>query len=130
MGGYRNKLNVTAPVFRNNFHTRQFGLDTIRVGLFLVHLVDGNDDGNASGTGVIHGFLGLGHYTVIGGHHQDNDVGALGTPRTHRREGGVARSIQEGHHAMVGFNVVCANVLGDTPGLAGRHLGTANVIQQ
>ena len=114
MGGHGDKLNITAPIFRNDFHTCQLGFDTIRVGLFLVHLVDGNNDGNAGRTSVIYGFLGLRHNAVIGGHHQDNDIGTLGAPSTHGGKGGVTRSIQEGHHALIRFHVIGTNVLGNT----------------
>ena len=48
----------------------------------------------------------------------------------HRREGFVARGIQEGDLAVVHLGDVRADVLGDAAGLAGGHLRLADVVQQ
>ena len=126
----RHELGVTTPVFRNDFQCRKLVLDPVRISFFLVHLVDGNHDGYAGGTGVLNGFLGLRHNTVVGRHHQDNDVGTLGTAGTHGGKRRMARGIQEGHHAVFSFYMVGTNVLGNTTGFTGRHLGTADMVQQ
>ncbi len=39
-GPGRNELNIAAPVFRNHFQGCQLALDPVRIGTFLVHLVD------------------------------------------------------------------------------------------
>jgi hypothetical protein len=48
----------------------------------------------------------------------------------HRREGGVAGGVQEGDRLVVFVDLVGADVLGDAAGLAGRHLGLADRVQQ
>src|SRR5690606_6067109 len=126
----RHELNVAAPVFRNHVQRRQLVLDAVRIGFFLVHLVDGNHDENHGRTGVLNGFLGLRHNTVVACHHQDNDDGTLGTTSTHGGKRGVARGIQEGHHAVFSFYMVGTNMLGNTTGFTGSHLGTADMVQQ
>ena len=73
---------------------------------------------------------GLRHHAVIGGHHQDDDVGGLGTARPHGREGLVTRGVEERDHAASCLHMVGANMLGDAAGLTRGHLGAANVIQQ
>ena len=79
---------------------------------------------------MLNGFLGLRHNAVIGRHHQDNDISTLGTASTHGGKRRVARGIQEGHHAVIGFYVVGTDMLGNTTGLAGSNLGATDVIQQ
>ena len=71
-------------------------LDPVRIGLGLVDLVDGHDDGDAGGLGVVDGFLGLGHDAVVGGDDQDDDVGELGPAGPELGEGLVARRVDEG----------------------------------
>ena len=66
---------------------------------------------------MLHSLDSLRHYPVIGRHHEDDDVRAPGATRPHRGKGRVARSIQEGNHAVVGFNVICADMLGNPAGL-------------
>src|SRR3546814_314491 len=51
-------------------------------------------------------------------------------PRAHRRERGVARGVEEADDALVGFDVVRADVLGDATGLARGDLGAADVVEQ
>src|SRR3546814_5362578 len=74
--------------------------------------------------------FGLRHYTVVGSHHQNDDIGCLGTASTHGGKRFVARSIQEGHHAALGLDVVGADVLGNAAGFAGCNLGAADIVQQ
>src|SRR5690606_16514634 len=105
-------------------------LDVVRVGLRLVDLVHCNHDGHAGSLGMLHGFLGLRHHAVIGRHHQNHDIGGLGTTRTHPGKSRVTRGIEEGNHATVGFHVVGTDVLGDTTGFARGHLGTTDVVEQ
>ena len=58
----------------------------------LVDLVDGHHDGHVCGLGVVDGLDGLRHDAVVGGHHQDDDVGHLGAAGAHGGEGLVARA--------------------------------------
>ena len=96
----------------------------------LSDLVIATTMGNTSGLGVLDGFPGLGHDTVVRSHHQNHDIGGLGTTGTHGGERLVTGSIQEGHHAARRFNVVGADVLRDAAGFARCHLGATDVVEQ
>ncbi len=110
----RHELDVTAPVFRNNLKCRKLILDPVRISTFLVHLVDGNNQRNTSCPRMIHRFLGLRHHAIVSRDYQDNDISALSTSRPHGSKGRVTRRIQEGNHAVTGFNVISTDVLGNT----------------
>ena len=121
---------LPAPLLRDHVLAGQFLLDTVGVGLGLVDLVDRDHQGHAGGTGVLDRLDGLRLDAVVGGHHQDHDVGDVGAARAHGGEGGVARGVQERDGAARGLDMVGADVLGDAAGFAGRHLGAADVVQQ
>ena len=72
---------------------------------------------------------GLGHHAVIGGHHQDDDIGHARTPCPHGGKGGVAGSIEKGDHAALGLYMVGTDMLGNATGLARGHLGAANIVE-
>ena len=78
----------------------------------------------------LHRFDRLRHDAVVGGDHQHDDVGELGAAGAHRGERRVARRVEEGDDALVGFDVVRADVLGDAAGFAGGDLGAADVVEQ
>ncbi len=124
------KLGITAPVLGNHLAGRQFTLDAVGVGALLIHLVDGDNQGHLGSLGVLHGFFGLWHDTVIGGHHQNDDIRALRTAGAHGGKGRVPGGVEEGDHAVARFHVVGADVLGDTTRLTGSHLRLANVVEQ
>ncbi len=42
----------------------------------------------------------------------------------------MARGVEESHHAAWSLDVIGTDVLGDATGLASRHLGAANVVEQ
>ena len=112
-------------------------VDTAGVSLGLIDLVDGNDDGNLGGLGVIDGFEGLGHDAVVGGHDHDDDVGDLGAACTHAGEGLVAGGIEEDDLAAEGRRVflgdadlVGTDVLGDAAGFASGDVGGADGVEQ
>jgi hypothetical protein len=73
----------------------QLGADRGRVGAGLVDLVDGHQDGNLGGLGVLDGLDGLRHRAFLGRDDDDHDVGHLGAARTHGGErlvAGVSRN--------------------------------------
>ena len=76
------------------------------------------------------GLLGLGHHAVVGRTHQNHDVSGLSATGAHRREGLVARRVEEGDGAARRVHVVRADVLGDAASLARGHTGAADVVQQ
>ena len=79
---------------------------------------------------MVDGFHGLGHDAVVGGNHQNGNVGGLCAAGTHGGEGRVTGGIQEGDHLAVYIDSICANVLGDTTGLARSHRGFADGVQR
>ena len=71
------------------------------------------------------------HDAVIGGHDQHHDVGDIGAPRTHCREGLMAWRIDEGDLlAAPQIDPVSADVLRDTAGLARRNVSFADRVEQ
>ena len=91
--------------------------DFAGVGARLIHLVDGDDDGDVGGAGVVDGLDGLRHDAVIGRDDQDDDVGDGGAAGPHRGEGGVPGGIDEGDLLAVYFLLVGADILRDATGL-------------
>ena len=73
---------------------------------------------------------GLRHDAVVGRHHQHHDVGDLGAAGAHAGEGFVAGRIDEDDLAAVHLHVIRADVLGDAAGLARRHVGFADGVEQ
>src|SRR6185437_5220421 len=91
-----------APILGEQAAVGELLFDPVGLGVGLVHLVDGDDDGHAGGLGVVHGLERLGHDAVIGGDHQHDDVGDLGASGAHAGKGGVAGGVNEHHAAAVG----------------------------
>ena len=70
---------------------------------------------------MLQGLVGLRHEAVIGGDHEDRDVGDPGATSTHGREGLVTGGVNERDRALDAL-VLCENlvgtyVLGDPAGL-------------
>ena len=108
----------------------KLGAHALRIGVRLVDLVDGDDDRHLGRLGVIDRLDGLRHDAVVGGHHQDDDVGNVGAAGAHGGEGGVAGRVDEGDLLAVALDLVGADVLGDAAGLAGDHIGLADGVEQ
>ena len=79
LGGNRAERHVAAVLFGDDARVDEFLLDAIGIGFGLVDLVDRDDKRNARRTSVRDGFLRLGHDAVVGRHHENDDVGRLGT---------------------------------------------------
>jgi hypothetical protein len=76
---------------------------------------------------VVEGLHRLRHDAVVGGDHEDRDVGHLRTTGTHGGERLVTRGVDEGDGALdalvLGPHLVGTDVLGDAAGLARDHVG-------
>ena len=107
-----------APLFGDETEVGELLLDPFGVGVGLVDLVDRDKDGNTRRFGVVDRLLGLRHHAVVGGHHQDDDVGDARAARAHHRERFVAGRVEEDDVAIVDLDRVGADVLGDAAGLA------------
>src|SRR3546814_18294234 len=70
------------------------------------------------------------HHGVIGRNDDDDDIGDLRATRTHARERRMAWRVEEGDDALLGADVIRANMLGDATRLARGDAGFADVIEQ
>ena len=130
LGGDGADDGLAAPLLRHQLVLGELLHDPVGVGGGLIHLIDGDNDGNLGGLGVVDGFHGLGHDAVVGGHHQDGYVGDHGAAGAHSSEGLVAGGVQEGDRAALDVHLIGADVLGDAARLAGDHVGVADIVQQ
>ena len=88
-------LNITTQVFDLDLMRQQFGLNFIRIDTRLVALVDGDNDRDIGRFGVSNCFNGLWHQAVVGGDHENDDIGDIGAPSPHFSKCCMTRSIEE-----------------------------------
>ena len=79
---------------------------------------------------MVYRFQGLRHYSVVGGHYQNGDIGYLGTVSTHGGKSLVARGIQEGNFLSVDLCLIGADMLGDLSGFGIHDVGFPDSVQQ
>ena len=105
--------------------------DLLRLGVRLIDLVDRDDHRDAGRLGVVDRLDRLGTQSVVGGHHQDDDVGDVGSAGAHLRECLVAWGVEEGDLRLVGqAYLIGADVLRDAAGLMRNHVRTADRVEQ
>ena len=75
-------------------------------------------------------FLRLGHDAVVRRHHENDDVGRLGAAGAHRREGFVARGVEERDDAARRLHVVRTDVLRDAARFTRGDLRAADVVEK
>ena len=123
--------HVAAQGFDLHFVLEQFGAHALGLGVGLVDLVDRDDHRHFRGLGVVDGLDRLRHDAVVGGDHENDDVGDLGAARAHGGERGVAGRIDEGNFAVRRRgHLIGADVLGDAAGFAARDIGRADGVEQ
>ena len=124
-------IGVAAPLLRLEAELRHLRADAVGLRALLVDLVDRDDHRHLGGLRVVDGLARLRLHAVVGRHHDHRDVGDLGAAGAHRREGLVARRVEERDDLVVGrVDLVGADVLGDAAGLARGHLGLADRVEQ
>ena len=79
---------------------------------------------------MVDGLLGLRHYPIVRGHHEDRYVCYLGASGAHCRERLMARSVQEGDEVLLVLDLLGPDVLGDAAGLTGHDLAVPYGVQQ
>ena len=80
---------------------------------------------------MVDGLYGLWHYGIVGSNYDDGQVGNLCTTGTHRSKCLVTRSVKEGNSSAAWkHHVVCTNMLRDTTGLTGNHIGLSYIVKQ
>ena len=119
-----------APVGGDHLALGELLLDAVEVGALLVDLVDRHHERHLGRLRVVDRLDRLRHDAVVGGHHDDRDVGDLGAAGAHGGERLVARGVEEGDLAAGVVHLVGADVLGDAAGLAGGDLGGADGVEQ
>ena len=102
----------------------------VDVGVLSVDLVDRHDDRHLGRLRVIDRLDGLRHDAVVGGHHQDDDVGGLSTTGSHLGERSVARRVDEGDLLPIALDLIRTDVLGDAAGLAVSDVGVSDAVEQ
>ncbi|NIY68662.1 xyloglucanase [Streptomyces malaysiensis] len=134
LGGDVDEHGVAAVLLGHQAVLGQLTAHLGRVRALDVDLVDRDHDRHIGRLGVVQRLDRLGHHTVVGRHHEDRDVGRLGTAGTHGGERLVTRGVDEGDPALfavdLGRDLVGTDVLGDATGLARDHVGLADRVQQ
>src|SRR5207248_11338713 len=87
LGGDFDHHGVAAPAFPEQATVSKFLLDAVGVGVGLIDLVDGDDDGHFGGPGVVNRFNRLRHDAVVSGDDEHDHVGDFGAAGAHHREG-------------------------------------------
>ena len=124
-------LKLAAPILHEDVHLGQLLFDAVWVGRVAVHFVDGKNHRDFCRLGVVDGFLGLGHHTIICCDDNDRQICDLGATCTHGRKGFVTRGVQECDlFPSIQFNGVGTNVLRDASGLASNDVGFPDEIKQ
>src|SRR6476659_6502590 len=134
LGGDVDKHGVAAEFLWHQTVFGELAADLLRVGTFLVNLVDCDHDRHIGGLRVVDGLHRLRHHTVIGCDNQDRDVGGLRATGTHGGERLVARGVDEGDRPYraveVDLDLIGADVLGDATRLFLADVGLADGVQQ
>ena len=130
-GRYLGRLGVASIFLDDHIMLGQLVLNLFRVCIRLVDLVDRHNDRNTGRLCVVDRLDRLRHHGIIGGYHQNYDVGGLGPSGAHRRKRLVPRGIQECDPSLLaGINFVCTHMLRNTPGFTLGYLGFSYMVQQ
>ena len=129
-GGDLHVLDVAAHVLDHDLVLQQALAHTLGLGPVLVDLVDRHDHRHAGRLRMADRLDRLGHQAVVGGHHQHDDVGDIGTAHPHFGERLVARRIEYSDVMAARVDLIGTNMLGDAAGLARHHVGPAQRIEQ
>jgi len=121
---------VATPFFRHQAMLGQFLLHPLRLGVGLVDLVDGDDNRHPCCLGMVYRLPGLGHDPVVRRHHEDDDIGNLGSASPHGGERLVTRSVEEGNLASIELHVIGTDVLGNPSSFTGNDVSLADGVQK
>ena len=130
LGGNLDGEDIAAQFLDHQVVLQHLGPYPLRIGTGHVDLVDGDDDRHVGRLRVADRLDRLRHNAVIRGNHENHKVGHLGATRAHVGKGGMARRVDEGDaRAVLGRNLIGADVLGDPAGLAGYHVRLAQGVE-
>ena len=125
-----NADGVAAPFLGNEVIRGERLFYIIRIRADFIHFIDGDDDRNAGGFGVVDGFDRLRHDTVVGGDHENGDIGRLCAARTHGGEGFVTGGIEEGDVASVNLDAVSTDRLRNAARFARGDIGVTDGVEK
>ena len=123
--GHVHELGVATELLGDQAVLGELRADPVRVGAFLVDLVDRHHDRHAGRLRVVERLGGLRLHAVVGRDDQDREVGGLRAAGTHGGERLVTRGVDEGDLALfavdLGGHLVGTDVLGDAARLLRRR---------
>ena len=124
-------LDVARHFLDHDFILQQRLADFLRVGVMLVDLVDRDDHRHAGGAGMVDRLHRLRLDRVVGGNHQYDDVGHIGSALAHFGKGFVAGRVEEGDLRLVlQRHLIRTDMLGDATGFPAHDIGAAQRVEQ
>ena len=126
----RDHFDVAAPVDGLQALFGQLLLDALRLRFGFVDLIDRNDDRNVRRSDVRDRLLRLRHDAVVGGDHQDRNVGDLRTASAHGGKRLVTGRIDERNLTIVMLDRVRTDALRDAARFTRCHVRATNLIEQ
>ena len=130
LGAHVDELDVPSPLRRLQAVLGHLGAHALGLRALLVDLVDGHDDRDFGGLGVVDRLLGLRLDAIVGGDDDHREIGHARAACAHRGERLVAGGVQEGDLLAAVVDLIGADVLGDAAGLARDDLGLADRVEQ
>src|SRR5262249_54715478 len=128
---------LSAPTIPEQAPIGQLLFHAVGLGIRFVDLINGDDDWNFGCPGVIDGFYGLRHDSIVSGDDKNYDIGYPGAAGPHHRECFVAGCIKKhdapAHIGLVrisDFNRVSADVLSDAARFAFRDSGFSYSVKE
>ena len=121
---------LATPLLRHELLLGELLTHAGRVGVLAVGLRHRDDDRDIGRACVRDRFHRLRHHTVVGGDHEDRDVGDLRAARTHRGERFVARRVDEGDAPITTIDLVRTDRLRDATGFARDDVRVTDGVEQ
>ena len=125
-----NKKSVAAPLLGKQAVVTQFLAHFFGIGLGLVDLVDGHNNRNLGGAGMIYRLYGLGSGPLFGGNDKNDDIGNLRAAGAHGRECFVARGVDKSDFPARSGDLIGADMLGNTAFFPVGDAGIADGVKQ
>src|SRR5262249_17978962 len=110
----RNADDLSTIFFDYDANFCQLLLNTVRVSIRLIYLIECDNNRYIGSLGVVDGFDCLGHDTIVSGYNDNRNMGNLSTTRTHSGKCFVAGSIQESNFLAINLDLVSTHMLSDT----------------
>ena len=126
----RNKNCISTPFFRHYSKITHFTHDVIRIRIWLIHLVDRNNDRNICCLCMVNCFTCLWHHTIICSNNDNSDICNRCTTCSHRCKCFVTRCIQECNLSIINRYLVGTNCLCNTTSFTSCYLRLTNRIQK